>query len=145
MEEDFDVVHNMLYYIYTNSITFSTVSTQDPWRDPKVPRVCDAEDIYALAHRLELETLRLKALHFLRCSCNVGNITARVFRSFASFYEEVGMVYDEYIKDHWQEVALTSEFEEYFWLMDKETDNMEIRRVFGKYREITKELISVKN
>jgi hypothetical protein len=99
--EDFDVVHNILYYIYTNSITFSTVASQEPQSKGNQPNVCDAEDIFALAHRLDLEDLKGKALEFLGRSCTPRNITSRVFSQSASLYDEVGKVYDEYFKRNW--------------------------------------------
>jgi spore coat polysaccharide biosynthesis protein SpsF (cytidylyltransferase family) len=95
MIEDFDVVHNVLYYIYTNRITFSTVASQEPESKGNQPNIADAEDIFALAHRLDLEDLKQKALEFLGRSCTLRNIMSRVFTQSPSLYDEVGKVYDE--------------------------------------------------
>lgn len=137
MVEDFDVVHNVLYYMYTNSITFSTTSSQDSDKNENgEPSVGDTEAIYALAHRLDLESLQSKALRFLEMTCTVRNITDRVFGEFASLYEEVGEIYEKYFKKHWVEVRETQEFGEYFSMMEEKEDFAELRRVFRKFREL---------
>ena len=132
MEDDFDVVHNVLYYIYTNSITLSTVTSEDP--SAGMPRRCDAEDIYAVAHRLELENLQIKALRFLKSTCNVRNITARVLSEFAMLYEDVGKIYNDYFIQHWGKIRETTEFNRYFSVVEEKEDLKEIRRVYRRFR-----------
>lgn len=139
MEDDYDVVHNVLYYIYTNKITFSTVSSEDSSNKPDMPRNCDAEDIYALAHRLELENLQTKALRFLKSTCNVRNITTRVLSTFAMVYEDVGKAYEDYFKEHLGEVRGTTKFREYFSAVEETGDLTEIRRVHKRFRELMEE------
>jgi hypothetical protein len=138
MEDDFDVVHNILYYLYTNRIFFSSKSQPSPkiFYDPKI---CDAEEIYALAHRLELNALRKKALSYLRLSCNPRNITTRVFSAYASVYEEMGDVYREYFRKNWTEIRGTSEFEDYFKELEEIAEREEIVRVNQRYRELMKD------
>ena len=124
MVESFNVVNSILNYIYTNRITFSTVFQENDG----TPNTCDTEDIYELAHRLDLEDLNQKALNFLKKTCNCKNITERVFSKFSSLYEEVDNVYSEFFQEHWLEVPKTSEFAQYF-------ENLEvIRRIFRKFR-----------
>lgn len=145
MVEDFDVVHNILYYIYTNRITFSNVKTEESdLTESSKPRVCDAEEIYALAHRLELEGLQSKALHFLKSTCDVENIIARVFSQFASLYEEVGKIYEEYFRENWEKIRKTMEFREYFSVLEDTGDLPELRRVLARFRELMNESMFVK-
>jgi len=156
MEEDFDVVHNILYYIYTNRIILSTIvpipKDSDPLNEftitprcsdtkvrPKVqPRVIDTEDIFALAHRLDLVDLQNLALGFLGKTCTLENITARVFSHFAAKYDEVAQVYDAYFREAWSSIVLlySKEFKEYFAMMEEENNSEEILRIFGKFREL---------
>ena len=137
MEDDFDVVHNVLYYIYTNRITFST--SEDLSSKPAMPRNCDAEEIYALAHRLELENLQTKTLRFLKSTCNVRNITTRVLSKFAMLYEDVGKAYEDYFKEHWRQIRGTTKFREYFSAVEEKGDLTEIRRVHKRFRELMEE------
>ena len=136
MPENFHVVHNILYYIYTNRIRFSTVIPEESQTECDDPQLCDAEDIYSLAHRLDIESLKSKALGFLNRSCNTKNITSRVFSEFASVYEEVGGLYENYFRKHWEEVRESAEFKHYFLTMDQEDDPKEINRTFRRFREL---------
>jgi hypothetical protein len=135
MDDDYDVVHNVLYYLYTNTIRFSTESQNTPG---PLPPLCDAEDVYALAHRLDLADLKSKTLHFMKLSCTKRNITERSLSSFAALYDQVGAIYDEYFKANWQEVFKTDEFEKYFEELADEGDAKETSRVFKKFRELFK-------
>jgi hypothetical protein len=135
MTEDFDVVHNVLDYIYTNRITFSTTASQEPESKGNQPNVSDAQDIFALAHRLDLEDLKRKALKFLEGSCTLRNITSRVFSQPASLYDEVGKVYDEYFTRNWATIQNSAEFKENMSLIE-ESEPTEILRVFRRFREI---------
>ena len=138
MEENFDVVHNVVYYIYTNRIKFSTFDSDDPPIGTE-PNVSDAEEIFALAHRLDLVDLKKITLAFLGRTCTVGNITSRVFSQFASLYEEVGQIYEEYFRKEWLQIQKSSEFKEYFLLMEGDNDSQEIIRIFRKFREFVQD------
>ena len=141
MEDDFDVVHNILYYLYTGKIYFCTES-QPSYREMfylNSPKICDAEEIYALAHRLELNTLQMKALSFLRLSCNPRNITTRVFGAYASVYEEMGKVYKDYFRKNSSEIHAMAEFEGYFRELEEIAEREEIVRVNKRYRELMKD------
>src|SRR5271170_207203 len=84
VEEDFDLVHNVLFYIHTNKIRFSTNLGEEPdVFNSNDPKICEAEDIYALSHRWELKDLQAKALKFLKFSCNPRNIASRIFGKYA--------------------------------------------------------------
>jgi hypothetical protein len=135
MTEDFDVVHNVLYYIYTNRITFSTIASPEPQSKGGQPNVCDGEEVFALAHRLDLEDLKKKALEFLGRSCTLRNITSRVFNQSACLYDEVAKVYDEYFKRNWATIRNSAEFKNHMSLME-ESDPAEMLRIFKRYHEI---------
>jgi len=139
VDDDFDVVHNILYYLYTDSVAFDT--NLDPSRASHLPRICDAEDIYALAHRLDLADLQSKALHFLKLTCTPRNISERVLSPFATVYDQVGVVYDEYFRENWQIVRKTVEFKKCFRDVADGKDFDEISRVFKKFCELFEEAI----
>jgi hypothetical protein len=138
MDDDCDVVHNVLYYLYTNTVRFYP-PTEIQIRLAPLPPFCDAEDIYALAHRLDLAELQSKALHFLKLTCTKRNITERALSSFAALYEQVGTVYDEYFKANWQELQKTDEYEKYFQELASEGDVKETSRVLTKFRGLFKQ------
>ena len=137
MEEDFEVVHNVIFYIYTQEIFFSTKSSDST--DSDFPRPCDAEEVYALAHRLELEDLKVKALSFLKLSCNPRNIISRVLGKYASVYDEMGCVYSEYLRKNWTRIRNTAEFEAYFADLAETGDPEEIIRSYDRFRELMKD------
>jgi hypothetical protein len=140
MKESFDIVHNVIYYLYTTRITFSTVVPEDPPASgSRSPCVCDAEDIYALAHRLDLPDLQDKALKFPQWSCNIHNITDRVFSERTSLYEDVGHTYDEYFRANCYNLWETPEFKNYISLLEQSEDIMEVTLVFSKFRELIME------
>jgi hypothetical protein len=145
MIENFDVVHNILYYLYASRITFSTstINSEESSRESCTPQVCDAEDIYALAHRLELEALQSKALRFLKSTCNVRNITSRLLSEFASIYDEIGQIYGSFFKENWTEVRSTVEYKDFFSVVEEMEDLKEIQRIHGKFREVMEEAVFV--
>jgi hypothetical protein len=134
--ETYDVMHNMLYYLYCNRVTFSTVLEEV---DDTSPRACDVEDLYALAHRLDVEKLRLKALGFLEKTCTLKNISSRVFSKFASLYPEVDTVYSRFFRRNWEEIRKREEHAEYFEEVDKGCDWAETSRVFKRFRELVRD------
>jgi hypothetical protein len=138
MEDDFDILHNVLYYLYTKKISFSTKGQHSYTLGFNSPKICDAEDIYAIAHRLDLRSLQKKALAFLRWSNNPRNITARVFSKYASVYEEIGAIYNEYFRKNWIEIRDTPEFSDYFTELEEAGDGDEANRVLERYRELMK-------
>ena len=136
MVEDFDIVHSILYYIYTNRVTFST--KHDDSQEGRLPRICPASEIYALAHRFDLDNLQAKALGFLEKTCTVGNATHRTFSKFAFVYDDVGKVYNDYFMKKWKKIRNTSSFEEYFSALEDEQDHEETARVFKTFRMLMK-------
>jgi hypothetical protein len=138
MVEDFDIVHSILYYIYTNRVTFSTIKPDDSQEEGRLPRICPTEDIYALAHRFDLDSLQAKALGFLEKTCTLGNATQRTFSKFASLYDEVGEVYNDYFMAKWKNIRKTPSFEEYFSTLEDEEDHEETARVFKAFRMLMK-------
>lgn len=112
VEDDFDLFHNILYYIYTNRITFSTNLTL--LTPPTLPNLCTTEDIYQIADRLLLTELKHKALDFLASTCTIENITSRVLSKFAYLHEDVEDRYMEYFQKNWDIVKETEEFNKSF-------------------------------
>jgi hypothetical protein len=129
--DDFDLFHIILFYLYTDRICFTTMTETSQF---DIPTTNDAEGIYAIAHRLMLDSLTVKALHFLESSCTPQNITARAFGKFGITHEVVGDVYDEYFMKHWDEVIQTKEFEGFF--QAAENDAAESVRVNAKLRDM---------
>ena len=134
MMEDVDVVHTILDYLCTNEVTFGTLVGVET-HNPGLP-ICSAEEIYKLAHRLELEDLQRKACLFLKESCTTRNITERVFSEIGMFYEDVKKVYQEYFQAHSKEIQQTTAFKEYFERLEAEGDMEDMVRIFKRFREL---------
>ena len=128
--DDFDLFHIILFYLYTDRICFTTT----PEKQFDIPVTDDAEGVYAIAHRLMLDSLASKAIKFLDHTCTSRNITSRSFGTFALSHEPVEEVYDAFFMENWDEVIQTKEFEEFF--KEMENDPEEYVRINNKLRDM---------
>ena len=133
VEEDYDIFHSILFYIYTDSIKFA-INPKSASTVAERPNICTAEDIYRVADRLLLNDLKSKAVDFLRLTCTPTNIASRIMSSFADFHEEVSDMYAEYFRTNWDTIKTTVEFDQYF--NDMKGDPEELYRVFRKFRKL---------
>jgi hypothetical protein len=131
VDDDFDLFHFVLFYLYTDRVCFST--TESP-EESDIPTTTDAEGVYAIAHRLMLDSLADKAMKFIDMSSTPENITARAFGKFASIHEPIAKIYDNYFFENWDEVLESREFDEYF--ENLEEDSVEYVRVNTKLRKM---------
>ena len=131
IEHNFELFQLILVYFYTRKFCFTTsVKTVT---DSSIPTTFDAEGIYEIAECLKVESLKKKAVHFLQATCNVHNITPRVFGVFAKVHQDLSKLYDAYFQEHWDEVKESPRFEEYFIEMK---DPEESRRINTKFRSM---------
>jgi hypothetical protein len=132
VEDDFDLLHNVLYYLYTDQISFATDLTYEP-PEKHLPKLSPAEDIYAMADRLLLDELKAKAFDFLDRTCTVENITARIFSKFSMLYKEIGDIYVTYFCNNWEQVKTAKAYEEFF-VEKEEADTNDFIEFFRRYR-----------
>ena len=133
IKERFDLFKIVLFYLYTDSVCFTTLHDIRN-SDGDIPTTDDPEGIYAIARRLMLDDLCSKAAQFLKDTCTIHNITARAFGKFAATYEAVGKIYDQYLLECWHGIVGAAEFEEFF--QDAEEDREEFIRIHTKLRNI---------
>lgn len=138
VDDDYDLFHIVLFYLYTDRICFTT--TPEYTSMPDLPSTTDAEGVYAIAHRLMLDPLMAKALHFLESTSNVRNITARTFGGFAAIHDEVAKLYDDRFVALWSLVKHSSEWEEFFSELDEDTN--ESKRANAKFRVMTRDRLT---
>jgi hypothetical protein len=113
MPEEFDVLHNILYYLYTGIIVFDTSPEGfDP--SEHAPRAVDAHAIYAAADRFLLTGLKQKVFEFLQESCTVENITLRVFGDCARIHDQVTEFYNHFFIEHLGTVVTTFDYKNFF-------------------------------
>lgn len=136
--DDFDLFHIVLFYLYTDRICFTTT----PEKQFDIPVTDDAEGVYAIAHRLMLDSLASKAVKFLEHTCTSRNITSRSFGIFALSHEPVEEVYDDFFMENWDEVIQTKEFEEFF--KEMENDPEEYVRINNKLRDMIRSRVGKK-
>ena len=136
VEDDFDLLHNILYYLHTDQISFGTDLTYEQPIITHLPRLCAAEDIYAMADRLLLEGLKRKAFDFLKLTCTVENITSRTFSKFAMLYKEVGDMYSVYYREHWRQVRTVAAHEQFFTERVSQGDMNDIIELLTRYRKV---------
>jgi hypothetical protein len=109
--EKYEPLYAMLYYLYTDKVFFTTDTTISYFLDMPV---CDAEEVFKIAHLYDLPKLWEKALHFLVETCHSGNIISRFFGEFALTYDEVGKAYEKVFSQYWNEFEEIKEFDEFF-------------------------------
>ena len=132
VNEDYELFHLVLFYLYTNRIHF--ITSEELAENSEIPSTGDAEGIYAIAHRLMVESLEKKALHFLQSTCTIQNITSRTFGTFAAGHKDPTKLYDAFFLEHWDEVKHLPEFEKFF--VGLEDDPSEYVRVNTKFRHM---------
>ena len=132
-EDSYELLHTILYYIYTDRIAFGT--NLEASLPPPFPKLCSAEDVYMAADRMLLSELKYRALEFLKLSCTTGNIVTRVLSKFAELHEEVSESYAGYFRKHWDLVKGTENFSQCF-SGDDELD--EVLRINSRFRELMK-------
>lgn len=135
VEDDFDLLHNILFYLYTGQISFGTDITSEQ-SEQGFPKLCAAEDIYAMADRFFLDELKEKAFNFLDVTCTVTNITAGALSKFARTYKEVGDMYSAFCRKNWKQVKSSTTHVEVFAKKESEGDMDELIDVFKRYRGI---------
>ena len=139
MIEDFDVIHNIFYYLYTREITFSTeIDKSNCFISEELPKLCSAKKIYQLAHRLEMIDLQEKAVDFFKETCTLENIASRVFGEFAYVYKDVKKAYAKYFKKNWKEINKASEFIDYMKNLEEAGDFAEMTYAFRQFRKLMK-------
>jgi hypothetical protein len=131
-EDDVDLLHNILYFMYTDRITFGTnLKTTHGTTHPKL---CAAEDIYMMADRMFLSELKNKALNFLKLSCTTDNIATRVMSKFSELHQEVLESYAEYFRKNWDRLKGTKEFDQLFDVVNDDLD--EVLRINSRFRKL---------
>lgn len=133
VDDDFDLFHSILYYIYTNRITFSTNLSYST--HSRLPKLCATEDIYQIADRLFLSELKAKALNFLANTCSVQNITSRMLSEFTFLHEDVQDRYVDYFLKNWKVIRATEDLRRLF--TDGFGDSYESTRLIELFPELS--------
>jgi hypothetical protein len=110
IDDNFDLFHAILYYIYTNRITL--VNDGPGKLFDILPYT--AEEIYEIADRLLLDDLKKKSYEFLERTCSTRNITRRYFGKFAALYPGLKEIYGQFFRYNWRWIKRTPEYDEYF-------------------------------
>jgi hypothetical protein len=135
--EEFNLLHTILYYLYTGHIIFC--SNSETTLSPELPKPCAIEDIYMAADRMLLGELKEKALGFLKLSCTPENIGPRVLSKFSELHENVASIYADYFRRNWDRIKGTKEFNKVF--TDMNGDLNEVLRINNKFRELMKDAV----
>jgi hypothetical protein len=134
--DDFDLFRALIFYLYTDKICFTTTPENFRSEFGDCPLISDGEGMYALAHRLLLDSITSKALAFIRTTCNIHMITTCVFGTFGSLYGDVGKLYYDFFMSNWSLVIKTPEFENFF--AELEENPTEHIRVSNKFRDMVR-------
>jgi hypothetical protein len=110
-DQNYNLLHNILFYIYTNRILLTLKSKTNP-SGPGSPRPCDVEGIYSVAEKLFIEKLRQKCLSFLKETCAIDNITKRLMGTASKESTELSDMYQQYFKANWAEISRSRDHKE---------------------------------
>ena len=88
-----------------------------------------------------LTNLKEKALSFLKLLCTTENITARVLSSFSDVYTDVGTIYTDYFRKHWDWVRESEWFENVFEEFEEGSDEKELAE--KKFRKLMRGAVFV--
>ena len=131
-EVDFHTLHNILHYLYTNQITFHSKPGKEPINSP---RTVDVQSIYEAADRFLLPLLKDKALYFLRCSCDIQNVTGRMFGEFARNHEELDLQYRFFFQTHLPLIVQTIEFDDFF----ERLEGSDADQISARFRKVVRD------
>jgi hypothetical protein len=129
-----EAFHNILYYPYTGVVVFAT-SPEEFEPTQNAPKAVDVHAIYAAADQFLLTDLKEKALAFLITTCNVDNITSRVFGECAKMHDEVTEYYDKFFRLQFSSILKSPEYRDFF--QEAECRSAEKRaEVYAKFRDL---------
>jgi BTB/POZ domain len=111
--EPFEVLHPILYFLYTDRVCFTTAPIEEATVIHQVPP-CDAEQAYRIGDMLELPQLKSKALEFLVDTADATNIISRVFGEYALKYDEIGKAYEGVFYRCWNDLKKGEVLKQYF-------------------------------
>lgn len=134
--DDFEVLHPILYYIYTDRIYFTTGTAELMSPHHNVPP-CNAEAAYRIAHLYGLVELGKKPLEFLLDTVDETNIIPQIFGEFALTYAAVGKSYEKIFCKFWNEIRATDEITGYFNELLAGDDEKRKRKVMKRYVALT--------
>jgi hypothetical protein len=109
--EDFDVLHAILYYLYTGRITFDTEINAPSTIGPKI---IDSTVIYVQADRLLLGDLKKIAFDFFKSALGVDNVTAYTFNEDLCLHKEIESYCSEFFANHLEQVVESDEYIKFF-------------------------------
>jgi hypothetical protein len=134
--EDFEVLHPIFYYIYTDRVCFTDIPVAAASPSHNVPP-CNPEDAYRLGDLYGLENLKEKALQFLLDTTDEFNIIPRILGEFALTYDAVGKAYEKMFYQYWNEIRKRSDLTEYFQKLHQGDDEKRKWEVTKRYVELT--------
>jgi hypothetical protein len=109
----FEVLHPIMYYLYTDRICFTTLPIEEAKSLYQVPP-CHAEDAYRVGHLFDLDSLKKKALGFLVDTADTTNIISRIFGEYALKYQDIGQGYETVFYENWNDIRTTGALSKYF-------------------------------
>jgi len=142
--EPFEVLHPLLYYLYTDRICFTTAPIAEATSISGVPP-CDPEDAYRVADLFGLPKLKERALKFLLETTEKSNIIARVFGEYSITYEELGMKYKDEFYKYWNSVRKSGDLKKYIEKLETDGDEKRRRAVTQRCLELMEGLVSQDN
>jgi BTB/POZ domain len=135
MEMEFDTLHTILYYLYTDQIVFHSKSGNETVGHLMT---VDVHRLYQAADQLLLPHLKDKAFEFLWHTRDIQNITARVFGEYAKTHDNLYRIYRHFFCTHLPAIVQTTEFDDFF----DQLEGTDAERVNVHFRELVQTSLS---
>ena len=147
ISEDYHIFHDILYYIYTDIITFYEDDATPTGQLFETPQgyASKVEKLFAAADFYLLNGLRQKAIAFLRRTCSLKNIAFRVFGHTAVLYPEIDEIYSSYFKANLKDVMKHRSYQFFFDLVEGSSDSDWKASVNSKFRKLVQEEVADTN
>jgi hypothetical protein len=138
--DDYDTLHNILYFLYTGIIVFDTDPNNSQYtRFPRAKTPCrtmDVEMLHSAADRFLLTDLKKMTSDFLKSTCTLENITSRVFGESAGLFPDLDQSYSAYFKANLAEVMETKDFKIFFDELENSSDISLRKKINSTFRAL---------
>jgi hypothetical protein len=114
---DFVTLHNILYYLYTNSVNLRRGSDEYPHNKeshpPGYPDHPNPFDLYKSAKKYLLTSLSDYCYNYLKSTLSKHNVTKRLFRPDCELrdHEELKDLYMEYLQKNYDKIKTTEDWQ----------------------------------
>ena len=134
--DNYEIFKNILYFLYTGIVIFDT----DPETSTnQKEELSEVEEIFMAADRYLLNDLKERAFKFLERTCDINNITSRLFGQVAGLYPELDQIYSSYFKSNLLQIMGSEEYKTFFEELEESRDDRLKADINSKFRKLVQD------